>query len=123
MSCDVHSYEYIRSHLDEYSMTMVEANREVNDTLKELYPNGDGFTPDLYSKSVFVTFYKKLLDNREMSVPERCVECPFHSVRFNSLSQMCDECDINIGTYVGNQFFASSKEKPKWCPLIKEVQT
>ena len=116
MSCDVHSYEYIRSHLDEYSMTMVEANREVNDTLKELYPNGEGFTPDLYSKSVFVTFYKKLLDNREMSVPARCAECPFHSVQFVNC-HVCDQCDINIDTYVGDLFFASGKTRPKWCPL------
>ena len=120
MSCVVHDYEYIRTHLEEYQYTMALVRKEA----EKLYGNFHiDCPPDVYERGIEIAFYKCLLDTGEMSSPNRCWGCPFHSVRFNALSQMCDECDINIVTYVGNQFFASSKEKPEWCPLIKEVQT
>jgi hypothetical protein len=121
MSCDVHDYEYIREHKNEYESTIVEANRAVQDALIKVFPNGNGFSPDKYADAVSVTFYKMLLDRGEMSVPVRCCACPFHRIEMNSIGMLCDSCDLNIDVYTGNMFFGMEETRPTWCPLNKEV--
>jgi len=120
MSFTVRDYEYIRNHMDEYQYTMSIVKQEVNDMFQEQGIDIGEYPQELHERGLEITFYKKLLDSGEMSMPEKCTECPFHSIRLNSIGQVCDNCDINTNTYVGNMFFSSSKKKPKWCPLIKK---
>ena len=103
MGCEVHDYEYIRNHMDEYKYTMA--------LVKKMLPD------DTDNRVIYTAFYKKLLDDGEMSVPVRCKECPFHSIVFSPIGIVCDVCDINFDTYVGDMFFAQSRTRPKWCPI------
>lgn len=115
MSCTVHDYEYVRNHLDEFKFTMDAVKKEIKESFSDAYLKS--IPQSEYDRCIEISFYKKLIDNREMSVPERCKACPFHRVEFNMIGQLCDQCDINVNTFVGNLFFAESKTRPDWCPL------
>ena len=117
MGVEVHDYDYIRKHLDEYQFTMSLVKQEVNEMLQEKGINIRNYPPELHKRGLEITFYKKLLDSGEMSMPEKCRRCPFHFVWLNTIGQVCDRCDINTDMYIADLFFSDSSTRPDWCPL------
>lgn len=115
MGCTVRNYEYIRNHMDEYQYTMALVKHEVESSISEDFKNS--CPPNIYERGIEIAFYKKLIDSGEMEIPDRCKTCPFHSVMFNPIGQVCDQCDINMKMYIGDMFFAESRKRPEWCPL------
>ena len=122
MGLEVHDYEYIRSHLDDYQYTMEIAKADFESALPDNIRKN--LSKEMCEQGIQLAFYMRLLNTGEMSVPKRCWVCPFHTISFNSIGQMCDGCSMNTDWFVGDSFFASKSKRPDWCPLNKqEVKT